>query len=116
MERSTGIRDGLNQKIADIKMHAASDVVNASPADSLVVSRLDEALEIIVAHRERSCTSKGNHRAHGLLRRTLSSLQRGDEFPDDIHHLRPTFGTDRHHGQVVGMRNLTGLVEEFRLQ
>jgi hypothetical protein len=53
MERSTSIRDGLKQKIADIKTHAAGDAVIASPVDSLVVFRLDKALEIIVTLQER---------------------------------------------------------------
>jgi hypothetical protein len=53
MERSTSIRDGLKQKIADIKTHPAADAVIASPVDSLVVFRLDKALEIIVTLQER---------------------------------------------------------------
>ena len=53
MERSTSIRDGLKQGIADIKTHAAADAVIASPANSLGVFRLDKALEVIVTHQER---------------------------------------------------------------
>lgn len=58
MERSTSIREGLKQGIADIKTHAAADDVVASPADSFVVFRLDRTMETIVTHPER-CLAQG---------------------------------------------------------